>query len=139
MTNSTNLLQTKKYIILGLLLALIIRLGFVYFKVGFNSTSYLFSDEKKYHRIAVYILDNGQLPQTAYIPPGYPLFISALYYVFGTNPRIVRIFQSILGTLTCLILFLFDLSIFFEIFKKKNRLNNYNILSFINSNHNCNL
>jgi 4-amino-4-deoxy-L-arabinose transferase-like glycosyltransferase len=39
-------------------------------------------------------------------PPGYPLFLGALYLLFGHSYAAVKIVQSVLGALTCVLIFL---------------------------------
>ncbi len=46
------------------------------------------------------------------LPPAYPVFLAALYYSFGQNFFIVRVIQSILGALICLLIFLIGRDIF---------------------------
>ena len=45
-------------------------------------------------------------------PPGYPLFLSGVYYIFGHNHKSALIIQSILDSLVAVFIFLFSLSLF---------------------------
>lgn len=46
------------------------------------------------------------------LPPAYPVFLAANYYIFGQNFFMVRVIQSILGALICLLVFLIGRDIF---------------------------
>ncbi|MDI6767599.1 MAG: glycosyltransferase family 39 protein [Bacteroidota bacterium] len=93
------------------LLALII---FIAFTLRITSISYLqlypTSDAFEFHTLAKnlsegngFTLDN--IP-TAYRAPGYPLFLSVIYKLFGPNILIGQIAQAGLETIQCLLLFL---------------------------------
>ena len=48
-----------------------------------------------------------QIRSTAYLrPPGYPFFLAAVYYVFGTGPWAPRIVQMALGLVNCVLVYL---------------------------------
>ncbi|KNY27376.1 ArnT family glycosyltransferase [Pseudobacteroides cellulosolvens] len=81
------------------------------------------NDSYNYDVMARNFLDNGYLGYTdsyslhrpalvpnATITPGYPLFLSAIYYIWGYKSGspldAVRIVQAILGALTCLLMYL---------------------------------
>ena len=55
------------------------------------------------------------LSPTLFREPLYPLFLAAIYSVFGENLLAVQFMQTLLGTLTCLVIYL----IAKEIFEKK--------------------
>lgn len=89
-----------RIVILALLVRLIYALSIEYVPIA---------DWGHYHRHAVdlaagrgYIRD-GQ-PCTVY-PVGWPFFLSILYRVFGTSYTVAKVTNSVLGALTCLVLF----------------------------------
>ncbi|MBI5574565.1 MAG: glycosyltransferase family 39 protein [Elusimicrobia bacterium] len=51
-------------------------------------------------------------------PPGYVLFLAATYVSFGKSVVIVRIIQTVLGSLTCLIIYLIGKKIFCDLVGK---------------------
>lgn len=70
-----------------------------------------------YQAIARTVVEHGvfgynEARPTSFRPPLYPLFLSGIYCIFGCNFFIVRIFQSILHGLTCLLIFLIGKNIF---------------------------
>ena len=68
------------------------------------------SDELSYHAIAINILEGNPYSRDLHPPyrpeyqrtPGYPLFVAAVYAVFGYNPTAVYVVQSILNSFTIL-------------------------------------
>ncbi len=69
------------------------------------------TDSLEYHTAAITILEehrfaleNGAPPE-ALRTPGYPLFVAGIYAIFGYHPWIVLLFQIILDTLACFLLF----------------------------------
>ena len=70
-----------------------------------------------YQAIARTVVEKGiigynEVRPTSFRPPLYPLFLSGIYYILGYNFFIVRILQSILHGLTCLLIFLIGRNIF---------------------------
>lgn len=69
-------------------------------------------DALGYHELATNLLQNKSFSYEvngkpdALRTPGYPLFIAAIYSVFGNAPWVVMLFQIVLDTVTCLILML---------------------------------
>ena len=45
-------------------------------------------------------------------PPGYPYFLAAVYYVFGTGYLVPRVVQMILGLASCVLVFLLGRALF---------------------------
>jgi len=77
------------------------------------------SDMRNYHNMANNFIENGilgysndgkALEPNAHVTPGYPLFLSAVYCIFGENEAedmyAVKIVQAVLSTLTVLVVFL---------------------------------
>jgi len=100
----SNLRTRRPTVLLLLLLALAVRVGFV---VAFPDPL----EETRYRPIAVNILEgNGFSSDTSapYRPseaavPAYPLFIAAVYAVFGHNVSAVMWLQVVLDLATCLL------------------------------------
>jgi 4-amino-4-deoxy-L-arabinose transferase-like glycosyltransferase len=70
------------------------------------------SDALDYHRLAIslsqghgYVDEAGAA--TAWRPPGYPLFLAAIYKVFGAQYKAAYYIQALLGSLAALLLFVF--------------------------------
>ena len=87
------------------ILAFSLRLWFV-----FEHSTSLRADESRYDRLAVSILEGkGYVSQsgqpTAGHPPGYTVFLSAIYFLFGRNLLIVRIIQAVMGALLCILIY----------------------------------
>ncbi|MCX7841844.1 MAG: glycosyltransferase family 39 protein [Clostridia bacterium] len=113
-----NKLSFKRLVILEVLavlllfaVALYVRLKFVF---GINHPP-LLTDAFNYDAMTRQFLEKGFLgymsqKPNAYITPGYPLFLAAIYSIFGYMPSSpllqVRIVQSVLGSLTCIIVYL---------------------------------
>ena len=70
------------------------------------------ADAADYHQLAAALADghgyvNAAGRQTAWRPPGYPLFLSFIYRVTGPSVSAAALFQAIVGALTVLTLMLF--------------------------------
>jgi len=78
-----------------LLLTLVLRLVVV----GLCWDLPLVTDELDYSRRALYLLENGHLPD-AFRPPVYPAFVAAIYAIAGPFPGAVRLAQALLATAT---------------------------------------
>lgn len=55
-------------------------------------------DEIDYHRRALYLLEQGHLPD-AFRPPIYPLFLGLLYGIFGPSVQVARLATAVVGAL----------------------------------------
>ena len=88
-------------------LAAIVLLGFVV-RLAYVLTlepRSLWFDGERYSRLAAGLLEHGgyltdQGRPTAYWPPGYPLFLAAVYRLFGVDIVAVRVAQCLLGAAT---------------------------------------
>jgi len=83
------------------LLAFIIRLAYV---LTLQPRSFWF-DGEHYSRLATGLLEHGAYLNdrgrpSAYWPPGYPLFLAAIYQLFGVNIVAVRAVQCLVGAAT---------------------------------------
>lgn len=62
-------------------------------------------DDGHYYRLAISVVEKGQLSAdglTAYRMPLYPLFLAAIYKMFGPTLHFAIPFQVVLGILTCI-------------------------------------
>jgi 4-amino-4-deoxy-L-arabinose transferase-like glycosyltransferase len=90
----------REFVVLALicLLAFLIRLAYV---LTLQPRSFWF-DGEHYSRLATGILQHGVYLNdrghpTAYWPPGYPLFLAAIYRLFGVDIVAVRVVQCLVG------------------------------------------
>ena len=87
--------------------ALAVRLAYV---AAHRAPAERIGDAQEYHSYAVSLLDSGRYEGfnglRAARMPGYPLFLSALYSVFGRSPLAVQAAQSLLGAGTCVLILL---------------------------------
>jgi len=68
------------------------------------------SDSFEYHQLAINLRDHGVYSRAQYAPfdfevirtPAYPLFLSGLYKVFGTEPVVIPLAQTVLSVMTLL-------------------------------------
>ncbi len=71
--------------------------------------AHIFGDTQDYIQIAKNFLSGKGLisspDRIAYRPPLYPLFLSGVYYLFGDGYWPIRIIQSILDALTCIMVY----------------------------------
>lgn len=94
----------EKYIYLLIFsIAFIVRIAFLVY----NYNLPLWGDAISYHDLAKTLLArHAYIDNTAYTsPPGYPFFLSAVYYIFGENIAAVRIIQVIFDSLLCVLLY----------------------------------
>lgn len=88
--------------------ALAVRLAYV---AGWgHGPAELAGDALDYHSYAVHLLDRGVYENAdgllAWRMPGYPLFLAAVYSIFGRSVLAVQLVQSIVGAGTCVLVFL---------------------------------
>ena len=89
--------------------AFLVRFLFNVYVTGIeNAGLELYPDGKDYDALAL-SLANGSgyelyhVPNT-FRPPGYPMFLAAVYTLFGHSYAAVKVIQSVLGGLTCLMI-----------------------------------
>ncbi|MDT4897912.1 MAG: hypothetical protein QOH25_2989 [Acidobacteriota bacterium] len=118
--NFGNFLRTRWLkILLILLLALTVRIGFV---VAFPDPL----QDPRYRAAAINMLEGNGFSTDAHAPyrpseaavPGYPLFIAAVYTVFGRKELAVLLSQATLDLLTCLLVAFVSFSLAPPRFKK---------------------
>jgi 4-amino-4-deoxy-L-arabinose transferase-like glycosyltransferase len=85
------------------LIALIVRVGFT-LASGISDPPVAWGDDDAYHRIAESIAFSG-VYDDAWFPPGYPLVMAGLYKIFGPHVEVVRVFQAVIGALTCVVVY----------------------------------
>jgi len=98
-----------------LLIAVIVRLGFWFAVVGFDTTGW--GDEPDYHAHALdisegrgFLSPRGEV--TAYRPPLYPIVLSGLYRITGPDPDAARAFQVLLGGIIVLLVYVLARQLF---------------------------
>jgi 4-amino-4-deoxy-L-arabinose transferase-like glycosyltransferase len=67
-------------------------------------------DGTEYSRLALGLLEHGRYVDeagraSAFWPPGYPLFLAAVYRIFGPSVLAIRVAQSVLGSLIVALVF----------------------------------
>ncbi len=58
-----------------------------------------------HHYFAQDLLEGTDAPYTVFRPPYYPLLVSIIYRIAGVFPMAVKIFQWILGALSCWLIY----------------------------------
>jgi 4-amino-4-deoxy-L-arabinose transferase-like glycosyltransferase len=121
-------LKEKYYLYSILLVSLLLKII-----LAFTLQSAVKSDSVTYHNLAMSILSgeyslNGK--PTAFVVCGYPLFLSAVYFIFGDGQFFVKIIQSLIEVITCYLFFKVSLNFF----NTKYSLISLAIFSFLPSN-----
>ena len=65
---------------------------------------YYFPDSVSYSGAAVNLLTNGELGKAYNRPPGYPVFLAAIYLLFGNGIFAVRMVESVMGALLAVVI-----------------------------------
>ena len=116
--NIKQCISENRYLLIILSLIFVVRLFFSYFFGWHEIPSG--SDAISYNGYALAILNQTDwLTNPSFLgdyrPPGYPLFLALIYYIFGVeNLLAVYFFQAIIGTLTVYYIFKLSSSIFGE-------------------------
>jgi len=84
------------------LIALLIRISYVYFFVELEYLSA--EDQAMYIQLAKNFSNSGFLGMTTERVPGYPFFVSIIYSLFGESAWNIVFIQSILDSITCIII-----------------------------------
>ena len=104
--------KQKLFLIAAILLALVLSLYYVF--SHFYSTDFG-HDESRYIKMAQQLVEkhvygySSEVPN-AFVPPGYPLFLSLCYLIFGFSPSgfaAIRIVQTVFSVLTVYLTFVF--------------------------------
>ncbi len=98
----------RRWVLALLGLALALRIGFVLFQ----QPGFYFADSLEYDDAAHNLLETGRFDTDYFRFPLYPVVMAASYRVFGTGLAPFRIFQALLGTLTCLCVWLLGRRLF---------------------------
>jgi len=97
--------KSHRWLLLVLLCALVLRIGLGLTRQGLDAST----DELHWDRIAGAFLEEGMLSKRAgtYRPPLYSLLLAGTYGLCGQRPEVVRLWQALLGTVTCGLLYAF--------------------------------
>lgn len=107
------ILRKEKFILTTiLLLSVLIRLYF-----AFTHERLFAGDQRAYDKLAVSLWQRHEFAweegrPTAYVTPLYPVFLSGIYALFGYSHLWAKVFQALLGSLTCLIMYFIAREIF---------------------------
>lgn len=107
MNNVKSFLVRNKFMIVILSLSLFLRII-----VSIDNDKFLFLDINTYDSFAMNILKYGHFYNSAYQAPGYTYFLAIIYQFFGHSLINVYIVQSILGTISTLLIYLIAENIF---------------------------
>jgi 4-amino-4-deoxy-L-arabinose transferase-like glycosyltransferase len=97
--------------------ALVVRILFNVYLVGMDKPGFVFfPDGEEYDAIARSLaagtgFEVNHSPNT-FRPPGYPFFLAAIYAIGGPGYAVVKIVQSVVGALTCLMIVLIGEQLF---------------------------
>lgn len=98
-------MDNKKILLFLLILCLLLRLVWIFIFSPIDLTD----DPKAYDSIAKGLIQGEGYHEggkRAFLPPGYPYFLAALYSLFGTHHLPVKLVQAFLAVITCLLIFL---------------------------------
>ena len=102
--------KNKKYLLAALLIALILRIGYV-----LTLEDKLFwPDSFRFHGIGISLAEGRGYGPSAFTAPLYPLFLSGIYRLFGVSYVNARIAQAFVGTASVFLVFLLGRAIFSE-------------------------
>jgi len=93
--------MTKKEILLVFIVALIVRIIYAWFFL--EEDSLVLEDQMMYIQLAQQYPSSGFLGGSVERVLGYPLFIAAIYNIFGESNMAVVIVQAIIDSFTCII------------------------------------
>ncbi len=97
-------MSERRFLLALFLFALLLRWGFVA-AYGASAPVAGWGDDADYDAIARHlVLDHGY--ENHWFPPGYPLFLAALYGLAGPSLAAARLVQAALGAATCCLLYL---------------------------------
>ncbi len=100
------LINEHLFLLVLFLLASFLRISYAFYLKG----NIPVGSDVRYDLLALNIWKYGEYAfqpgiPTAYLTPLYPLFLSGVYFLFGHSYLAVRIIQSLIGSLTCLVIY----------------------------------
>jgi 4-amino-4-deoxy-L-arabinose transferase-like glycosyltransferase len=107
--------HNRKYFVIILAIALALRLGFLFLVHPWTypvEQQLAFNDSPLYHQLACTLLDHHRFAASAIAEPDplrtpmYPLFVAAIYALFGEVPWVVFVAQILIDCLSCYLIFL---------------------------------
>ena len=103
LTSRADEARRRRLLFAALALALALRAGFGLTRGDLTASS----DERSWNGVALAFQIDGLLhPEVgSFRPPLYPLLVAAIYSVHGHTPAAVRLWQAVLGTATCALLY----------------------------------
>lgn len=99
-----------------LILSICLRLTFFFLQASWDPVVLekkimpLGTDQRGYHQLAITLLEHQKLsfkpdlPPVVLRTPGYPVFIAAIYYIFGNKPWIVILLQNVIDSFTAIVI-----------------------------------
>ncbi len=115
------MLLSNKKVHLLLLIALSLRLALFLGMKPWNRKSYesriIVYDARAYNDVALNLLKNHRIERNGELwgnVPGYPIFIAAIYSLFGYRPYMVVLIQIFIGAVTCFLLYKLGTMLFDE-------------------------
>ncbi|MFH1416463.1 MAG: glycosyltransferase family 39 protein [Elusimicrobiota bacterium] len=107
-----NNVKVKKFLIAVFIAAVVIRLVYLF---GFTDIYSWQGDDRIYHEYAQSILSGEWVSTTKYFDrmPFYPIFLAAVYFLFGQSVLIAKIVQIVLfGGTTCIMIYFLGMRVF---------------------------
>ena len=93
--------------------ALLVRLIFLAESLNIPFFNYRGIDARAYHQMAVGFTEGSWPGQQVFSwPPLYPLFLGLLYRIVGQNITVLRMIHSVMGSLSCVLVYFIARSIF---------------------------
>jgi len=114
LNNYINNLDRKEFLKIFVLVAVGLRIAVVIFMPFRLWIDYMVYDELAWHWVQVGGYYVGDLP-TAYRPPGYPFFLSRIYWIFGHHPLAGAIANIFLSTAIVVLAYMITRRIWTEI------------------------
>jgi N-acetylglucosaminyldiphosphoundecaprenol N-acetyl-beta-D-mannosaminyltransferase len=103
-------MSDKRKLLILFLVALAVRLAFIVVR-GPTTAPVDWADDHQYHAIAGKLVAERQYENPWY-PPGYAMFLAAIYTVTGPSALAARVVNALLSALTCVLLFRLGAKVF---------------------------
>ena len=127
--NLPTFLRNNKAIILIAALGLLLRIGFFIVVQPWNEQvlreTILVGDPDGYHNMALSLINSGSFSYQKYMPfeqikadvsaertPGYPLFVSFVYFLFGVKPWLVILCQLLINVGSLILIYILAIKVF---------------------------